>query len=194
MSNGFIYNNPSNIHVGNNGYGSSNPWEGVAQATYTDAGNQALSFQDVVFGLRATMQLIYNKLYNDHYNLYQLVTNWTGLTNDSDILAYMQIINQYFNTDLDIDSSASPIDPTNDNVLNLAKGIVQNEIPEYNQITSSQWQQAYNYYLGKSYSYTATNDNRPLVNTNPSNQIAGLNIWIILAIVGGALFIFNKKR
>jgi hypothetical protein len=189
MSTGYLNNNPTNIN-----YYPGNNWEGATGiTTKTGDGQNNIQFQDIVFGLRAAMQLVYNYLVNYKLNLYNLVKRWTGLTDPNSVYNYCSIINEYTRTDFDMSPGAAPIDPTNTNILAIVQGIVQNEIPEYNEISNSQYQQAMAYYQGKNYDYTASNDNRPATGS-PGQQTAGLNTWIILAIVSaGAIFFFKKK-
>ena len=189
MSTGYNNNNPTNIN-----YYPGNNWEGATGATTKTAdGQNNVQFQDIVFGLRAAMQLVYNYLVNYKLNLYNLVKRWTGLTDPNKIYNYCSVINQYANTDFSLSPGAAPIDPTLKNILTIVQGIVQNEIPEFNEISNEQYQQALSYYQGNDYNYIAANDNRPVTET-PGQQTAGFNTWIIFAIVGaGAIFFFNKK-
>ena len=190
MSTGFKNNNPTNIN-----YYGGQLWEGATgQTTTTIDGQHNVIFEDIVFGLRAAMQLIYNKLTNNHYNLYNLVKNWTGFTDPNKIYNYCSVINLYANTDFSISPGASAIDPTLTNIYTIARGIVQNEIPEFNQITSDQWSQALAYYAGNDYAYNPANDNRSPFNQDTQSTSAGVSIWVILALAGAAAISFFKKK
>lgn len=190
MSTGFSNNNPGNIN-----YYGGQPFEGATGITVKTAdGQNNVQFEDIVYGLRALMQVIDNDIENKHYNLYQLAKNYTGKTDPGDISNYCSVINEYANTDFDISPTAPPLQATIVNILTIAKGIVQNEIPEYNQITPDQWTQALQYYVGQNYDYTVSNDNRPGINkTNIADNTAGLNMFVVLALIGAGIYFFTKR-
>ena len=190
MSTGYNNNNPTNI----NAYPGNN-WEGATGITTKTADAQNnVQFQDIVFGLRAAMEIVYKYLANYKLNLYNLVKRFTGLTDSNKIYNYCSIINQYTNTDFNLSPGAAPIDPTLENILSIVQGIVQNEIPEYNEISAYQYQQALNYYAGNDYAYNPASDNREATDQQAPGNKAGISIWFILAIVGAGVIAFFKKK
>jgi hypothetical protein len=189
MSTGFSNNNPGNVNY----YGGT-PYDGFTGVTITTTdGQHNAQFADVVYGLRALIEIIDNDIENKHYNLFQLVRSYSGNNNANFINDYCQVINEYAQTDLNVSPDASPLNYSLPTILAIAKGIVQNEIPEYNQITNEQWQQALNFFSGNPYRYTASNDNRVNPTLNNQSNVAGFNIWVILALFGAGLFFFKRK-
>lgn len=211
-SNGWIYNNPGNIHAdGGNGYGTANPWQGITADTYQDSdGFQCCVFSDYIFGLRALMIIVINNIKNGS-NLYNFVVKYSGLSNSNSINTYLSVINSYLseiNQNIDLSESANSIssyNPDNDTVIAIAKGIVQNEIAEYSQLSDDDYVLALSSYANNTpHIYDLSFDNRNLSNstgapgstTQTSAADGGNNLFLLAGTLGIVIFLLikNKKK
>lgn len=183
MSLGFSNNNPGNLAK------TSDNWEGATGVTYkTGDGNDNVQFQDMVFGLRALMTVIDNKIEKDGLsNMLDLIKSYAPNANGLD---YRYVISKYLPYGFNYDN----IDPTDENIGNIAKGIVENEIPEWNQINEDIWSTALNYYKGGSHTYNPDYDARDIKANSPANTSASFApIFILLGLIAAGVMFFKKK-
>ena len=182
MSSGYKNNNAGNLIK------TSDKWEGMSPTTFTTAdGNVNVQFQDMIYGLRALMKVIHTKISNG-CNLYELVSQYAPYA-DSD--SYMQVINEY-GDDIDIRHNADQLPDNDKTILQIAQGIVQNEIPEYKNITSDMWQQALDYYNGNGHTYNPDYDYRP--DSSSVSSTSGYAFAGIIMFVATTILLIIKKK
>jgi len=183
MSTGWKNNNYGNINY----YGTD--WEGSTGATTTTAdGEKNIVFRNGVYGIRALMEVLTSKINRYKFlNISDLLRNYSPKQSDVDrTKRATYIANKYFNNALPEDDILNLSDH---DILGLTKGIIETEIPEWNQIPSNYWDIALRYYN--------SGDDKEAAAVTPitTDTTSGNNYWIWLLIAGaGAAYYFTRKK
>ena len=193
-SSGYINNNPGNLGYPNGA--SPEDWEGWTGTTYVTAdGNINYVFSDMVYGLRALMVVIDNKIKSGLSDIESIYLDYRGLdatpSNIQSVQANCDIIRSFFSNGNTFQNEDAVIDQSDTSILAISKGIVKTEIPEYNDITTAQWQSALNYYDSGDYSSS------PSLSSASSSSTGIYVIGVGLLIILGSFFLgsfFVRKK
>ena len=180
MSTGYNNNNYGNINY----YGTD--WEGATGYTYTADGEKNIVFANPIYGIRALMVVISNKIKNGYTTLITFLKDYSPYqSEDERYKRAVYIANNYFNTNV----QGVKLDLGDDCIERLSKGIIATEIPEFNSIPQTYYDVALRYLNSGNDNEAATFTNQTTNTNNNSNSL----IILIAAISLGAIWYFNKK-
>lgn len=188
MSIGYEHNNYGNLGFPDGA--KPDDWEGWSGQTYKSGdGNNNYIFTDPVYGLRALITVINNKIKKGLTNIEDLYLSYRGLpfnnNNVKDTYQNANIIKSQFPNGASFGVEDDILTQSDSDLLNLAKGIVKTEIPEYNKITADQWQQAINYFNSGDFTPSSSSD---------GSSKTGLYIVLGLAALGAAFWFLSDDK
>jgi len=183
MSTGFKNNNYGNIN-----YINGTNWEGsTGLTTITADGQKNIIFVNPIYGIRALMVIIRTKIGRNLTNTFDILRSYSPGQSEKELIQRANYINKkYFNNAPPQDDV---LDLGDESIIGLTKGIIETEIPEANQVPDKYYEVALKYFNNGDDQEAATYTNQIKTST-----FAGINIWLILAIVGAGLYMINKKK
>jgi hypothetical protein len=175
MSTGFKNNNYGNI----NQY--SDNWKGSNGYTITADGEKNIVFINPIYGLRALMVILSNKIKAGKLNISDIIRSYSPYQSEQEVNQRAKQISRLYFNNANVEDDI--LDLSKETIINLSKGLIIGEIPEYNSIPSSYYDDAYQYYF---------TGNEDIAKNYSLSNGSGSMVVILLLIVGAGYFISHK--
>jgi hypothetical protein len=175
MSTGYKNNNYGNI----NQYGDV--WKGSNGYTITSDGEKNIVFINPIYGLRALMIILSNKIKAGKLNISDIIRSYSPYQSEQEVNQRAKQISKLYFGNANIEDDI--LNLSKETIINLSKGLIMGEIPEYNSIPLSYYDDAYEYYL---------TGNEDIAKGYSSSSGSGSMVVILLLIFGAGLLISRK--